>query len=77
VRLRDPKYNLQILTTFKYLWDWESLNTTFKYFSSKHNTSSMNLKIPFTTVAPPIFDGINYQVWAVRIEAYLDVNDLC
>ncbi|KAJ8633086.1 hypothetical protein MRB53_026422 [Persea americana] len=25
--------------------------------------------------APPVFDGMNYQVWAVRMEAYLDDND--
>ena len=36
----------------------------------------MNTEMPFTAVAPPVFDGINYQVWAVRMEAYLDANDL-
>jgi recombinational DNA repair protein RecR len=36
----------------------------------------MNSEMPFTAVAPPVFDGINYQVWAVRMEAYLDANDL-
>lgn len=36
----------------------------------------MNSKMPFTAVAPPVFDGINYQVWAVRMEAYLNANDL-
>ena len=25
---------------------------------------------------PPVFDGINYQVWVVRIEAYLDASDM-
>lgn len=33
----------------------------------------MNLEMSFTTIAPPVFDGINYQVWA---EAYLDANNL-
>ena len=36
----------------------------------------MNSEMPFTVVVPPVFDGINYQVWAVRMEAYLDANDL-
>jgi len=36
----------------------------------------MNSEMPFTAVAPPVFDEINYQVWAVRMEAYLDANDL-
>jgi hypothetical protein len=36
----------------------------------------MNSEMSFTAVAPPVFDGINYQVWAVRMEAYLDANDL-
>ena len=26
-------------------------------------------------MAPPVFDGTNYQVWVVRMEAYLDAND--
>lgn len=30
----------------------------------------------FTAVSPPVFEGINYQVGAVRMEAYLDANDL-
>ncbi|KAK9135516.1 hypothetical protein Syun_014846 [Stephania yunnanensis] len=29
-----------------------------------------------TRLAPPIFDGTSYQVWAVKMEAYLDGNDL-
>ncbi|KAK9161296.1 hypothetical protein Syun_007637 [Stephania yunnanensis] len=29
-----------------------------------------------TQLAPPIFDGTSYQVWAVKMEAYLDGNDL-
>ncbi|XP_052181787.1 uncharacterized protein LOC127794590 [Diospyros lotus] len=30
----------------------------------------------FTAAAPPVFDGENYQMWAVRMEAYLEANDL-
>ena len=36
----------------------------------------MNSEGSFTAIAPPIFDGTNYQVWAIRMEAYLDANDL-
>jgi hypothetical protein len=30
---------------------------------------------PLNVMAPPVFDGTNYQVWAVRMEACLDAND--
>ena len=36
----------------------------------------MNSEASFNAIAPPVFDGTNYQVWAVRMEAYLDANDL-
>ncbi|XP_073138739.1 uncharacterized protein [Henckelia pumila] len=36
----------------------------------------MNSENSFTTIPPHVFDGTNYQVWAVRMEAYLDANDL-
>ncbi|XP_028104483.1 uncharacterized protein LOC114303548 [Camellia sinensis] len=36
----------------------------------------MNSENSFTTIAPPMFDGTNYPVWAVRMETYLDTNDL-
>lgn len=36
----------------------------------------MQSETPFTAIAPPVFDGLNYHVWAVRIEAFLDANDL-
>ena len=36
----------------------------------------MNPEIPFIAIAPPVFMGENYQVWADKIEAYLDANDL-
>ncbi|GAB2276957.1 hypothetical protein Dimus_039215 [Dionaea muscipula] len=36
----------------------------------------MNSENSFTAIAPPVFDGTNYQVWAVRMEVYLDANDL-
>ncbi|KAF2288304.1 hypothetical protein GH714_005889 [Hevea brasiliensis] len=31
---------------------------------------------PFNAIAPPVFNGENYPVWAIRMEAYLDANDL-
>ncbi|XP_073314961.1 uncharacterized protein [Primulina huaijiensis] len=30
----------------------------------------------FSSMAPPVFDGENYQMWAVRMETYLDALDL-
>ncbi|KAA8533202.1 hypothetical protein F0562_033265 [Nyssa sinensis] len=30
----------------------------------------------FSSVAPPVFDGDNYQMWAVCMETYLDALDL-
>ncbi|XP_019225020.1 PREDICTED: uncharacterized protein LOC109206635 [Nicotiana attenuata] len=30
----------------------------------------------FSSIAPPVFDGENYQVWAVRMEAYMDACGL-
>src|SRR6266487_5286771 len=30
----------------------------------------------FSKVAPPIFDGVDYDLWAVRMEAFLDALDL-
>ena len=36
----------------------------------------MSLEASSNVVASPIlFDGMNYQVWIVRMEAYLDTND--
>ncbi|KAG8650341.1 hypothetical protein MANES_07G028850v8 [Manihot esculenta] len=39
-------------------------------------TGLPSLEISFTTIAPHVFDGENYHVWAIRMEAYLDANDL-
>ncbi|RVW24631.1 hypothetical protein CK203_096089 [Vitis vinifera] len=33
----------------------------------------MTSEASLNALAPPVFDGINYQVWVVRMEAYLDV----
>ena len=36
----------------------------------------MQAETPFTAIAPPVFDGLNYQVWVARMEVCLDANDL-
>ena len=36
----------------------------------------MDFETPFTTLAPPMFNGDNYHVWAARMEAHLGANDL-
>nr|XP_048331607.1 uncharacterized protein LOC125422937 [Ziziphus jujuba var. spinosa] len=36
----------------------------------------MDSEVSFTAIAPPVFYGTNYQMWAIRMEAYLDANDL-
>jgi len=36
----------------------------------------MDSDSPFTAAAPAVFEGVNYQVWAVRMEAYLEACDL-
>ena len=30
----------------------------------------------FSAMAPPVFDGDNYQMWVVRMETYLEALDL-
>lgn len=30
----------------------------------------------YTALAPLMFDGDNYQIWAARMEAHLEVNNL-
>ncbi|XP_074356422.1 uncharacterized protein LOC141696135 [Apium graveolens] len=36
----------------------------------------MDVESGFSSIVPPVFDGNNYQTWAVRMEAYLDALDL-
>jgi hypothetical protein len=36
----------------------------------------MNSEVSFIAISPPMFDGTNYQVWAVRMKVYPDANDL-
>ncbi|KAA8550464.1 hypothetical protein F0562_002148 [Nyssa sinensis] len=36
----------------------------------------MDADASFSSIAPPVFDGENYQIWAVRMETYLDAMDL-
>lgn len=44
--------------------------------SSDFAMSSMDSETPFTTLAPPVFNGENYHIWADIMEAYLEANDL-
>jgi len=30
----------------------------------------------FSAMAPPVFDGDNYQMWVIRMETYLEALDL-
>ena len=34
------------------------------------------MKARFSSIDPPVFDGENYQIWAVRMKSYLDALDL-
>ena len=36
----------------------------------------MDSETPYTALAPPVFDGDNYQILAARMEAHLEANDL-
>ena len=36
----------------------------------------MDSGTPFIALAPPVFSGEGYHVWAARIEAHLEANDL-
>jgi hypothetical protein len=47
----------------------------FLFKTQKTNQRKMSLDSPLNVMAPPVFDGTNYQVWDVRMEAYLDAND--
>ena len=36
----------------------------------------MEIEASFSSIAPSVFDGDNYQTWAVRMETYLEALDL-
>ena len=36
----------------------------------------MDVESSFSVVAPPVFYGDNYKIWAVRMETYLEALDL-
>ncbi|XP_038991289.1 uncharacterized protein LOC120114433 [Hibiscus syriacus] len=36
----------------------------------------MKVEASFSSISPPVFDGENYQMWAVRMETYLEALDL-
>ncbi|XP_060216273.1 uncharacterized protein LOC132643756 [Lycium barbarum] len=36
----------------------------------------MDSETPFIALAPPVFEGEGYQIWAARMEAHMEANDL-
>ena len=36
----------------------------------------MDSETPYIALAPPMFNGENYHIWAARMEAHLEANDL-
>ena len=36
----------------------------------------MDFETPYTILAPPVFDGDNYEIWAAKIETHPEKNDL-
>ena len=36
----------------------------------------METEVSFSSIAPPVFNGVNFQYWAVRMEKYLEALDL-
>ena len=36
----------------------------------------MEVEASFSSIALPVFNGDNYQIWAVRMETYLEALDL-
>ena len=36
----------------------------------------MDSETPFTALAPPVFNGENFHIWAARMEVHLQANDL-
>ena len=46
------------------------------FFSQTLFSSTMDSETPFTALAPLVFNGEGYHVWAARMEAHLEANDL-
>lgn len=46
------------------------------FLLNKTSLSIMEAESSFSLMAPPVFNGDNYQIWAVRMETYLDVMDM-
>ena len=36
----------------------------------------MDIEARFSSIDSPVFNGENYQIWAMRMESYLDALDL-
>ena len=59
---------LQLVSEFLLLRDQWYLGWVLK--------DAMEAETSFSSIAPLVFDGDNYQFWAVRMETYLDAMDL-
>lgn len=47
-----------------------------RFFVESLLSISMDSKTPFTALATPVFNGEGYHIWAARMEAHLQANDL-
>jgi len=52
------------------------LNTFNWYWSNFFKGVVMEAEASFSHITSPIFDGENYQLWAVKMEIYLEALDL-
>lgn len=43
---------------------------------TSYGICEMEAESSFSQIAPPVFDGENYQLWAVKMETYLEALDL-
>ena len=62
------KKKLQMVSELLFLRDQWCLGWVLK--------DAMEAESSFSSIAPLVFDGDNYQFWAVKMETYLDVMDL-
>ena len=59
------------------LFFFSSIKPT-KWYQSYLLTGPVKMEVEesFSEVAPPVFDGENYDLWAIRMESYLEALDL-
>jgi len=49
---------------------------TFNWYQSLVFLEGIEAESSFSHISSPIFDGENYQLWAVKMKTYLDALDL-